>query len=91
MTRDELARLIGPIIHQGSFVVADAILARYDLHPKGSVVVPAHLINAIIRIRRDIADFDGDRRGHYGALDDAEAALLDAIKAIAARPGASHD
>lgn len=54
------------------------------------VLVPRAIVQKIADIQADIADFDGDRRGHYAALDAAEEELtVAAIKALAAAPAAS--
>lgn len=48
---------------------------------EGMVLVPRALVDAINQIKADLKDFDGDRRGHYQALQDAEEALIEAALA----------
>lgn len=58
-------------------------LYRHAQHP----VVPDDVLDAlqkVARIRHDMNDFDGDRRGIADCLDDAEVALMEVVNRCAA-------
>lgn len=63
--------------------VRAALTAALATHPVPTpvgvgVLIPQKLVDAVLRIKADLADFDGDRRGHLQALQDAEEAIVTA-------------
>lgn len=52
--------------------------ARKVDHETAFACVPRHLVEKIRDIKADIKEFDGDRRGMYAALEDAQRELIDA-------------
>lgn len=58
------------------------------LHAQSASVVPQDVLDAlqkVARIRLDMNDFDGDRRGIADCLGDAEEALIEVVNRRAAR------
>lgn len=64
-------------------LLQDADRMLQALTAAGLAVVPRASIQKVHDIRADLADFDGDRRGHYAALEEAERALIKAMLAAA--------